>query len=142
LSRIHKVFSVSGAGFGQPKETAMPIRLAPAVAALTMALAPAAAFAQQLSSQPNYNLVQLLVPASRMAPQEFQARTAEIRSCGEAVKLGKELGAEINRSNYTQAHQLPPQLRPMLKDLPNGTATPVLSEDGSVLQVLVVCSRA
>ncbi len=123
----------------------MTIHFAPAIVALTVALAPAAATAQQeyrVSSQPNYNLVQLSVPASRMAPQEFQARTAAIRSCGEAVKLGKELGAEVNRSNYTQAHRLPPQLRPMLKELPNGTATPVLSENGSVLQVLVVCSRA
>jgi len=33
-------------------------------------------------------------------------------------------------------------LRPVLKDLPNGMATPVLTEDGKALHVLVVCSRS
>ncbi|MDP5104517.1 MAG: hypothetical protein NWP98_11375 [Erythrobacter sp.] len=119
-------------------------RVIPALAVLVTALAPASGFAQaeRTSPLPNYNLVQLSVAASDMAAADFQTRTAAIRSCGDAVKLGKDIGAEVNRSNFTHASELPPQLRPMLKDLPNGTASPVLSEDGTVLHVLVVCSRA
>lgn len=123
----------------------MPHRFIPAAALLAAALAPASAIAQEerLSPLPNYNLVQLTVAASVVPADEFQARTMEITSCKDAVELGKALGAKINRSNFTRAGQLPPQLRPLIKDLPNGMASPVLSEeDGSVLHVLVVCSRA
>ena len=65
-----------------------------------------------------------------------------ISSCEEAVELGKALDAKVERKSFVHASELPPQLRTVLKDLPNGMASPVLSEDGSVLHVLVVCSRA
>ncbi|MCL9982753.1 MAG: hypothetical protein NBV60_06315 [Erythrobacter sp.] len=121
----------------------MSNRLVP-VLALLAALAPASAMAQEerLSPLPNYNLVQLTVAASAVPADEFQTRTMAITSCKDAVKLGKALGAKINRSNFTKAGQLPPKLRPLLKDLPNGMASPVLSEGGEMLHVLVVCSRA
>lgn len=120
----------------------MPHRLIP-IAMLAAALAPAAASAQHERSSPlpRYNLVQLSVLASAMPIEAFQAETMEIGSCGQAVKLGKALGAKVERKNFVHATELPPQLRPVLKTLPNGMASPVLSEDGSVLHVLVVCSR-
>lgn len=113
-------------------------------AVLAAALAPAPAFAEQegTSALANYNLVQLSVAASALPIEQFQTRTLAIRSCGEAVELGKALGAKVERKSFVHASELPPQLRPVLKDLPNGMASPVLSDDGSVLHVLVVCSRA
>lgn len=121
----------------------MPHRLIPAVM-LAAALAPAAALAEQERSSPlpNYNLVQLSVAASAVPIEEFQARTMEINSCGEAVKLGKALDAKVERKAFVHATELPPHLRPLLKNLPNGMASPVLSQDGATLHVLVVCSRA
>ena len=118
-------------------------RLAPA-AMLAAALAPAAAVAgsEQTSTLPNYNLVQLSVAANAVTVDEFQARTMAISSCGEAVKLGKAMDAKVERKRFVHDTELPPQLRPVLKNLPNGMATPVLSEDGETLHVLVVCSRA
>jgi hypothetical protein len=122
----------------------MPHRLIPTAAMLAAALVPAGALAQdeRTSPLPNYNLVQLSVAASTIPIDEFQTRTMAISSCGEAVKLGKSLGAKVERKSFVHATALPPQLRPVLKELPNGMASPVLSEDGSVLHVLVVCSRA
>ena len=122
----------------------MPHRLIPAAAMLAAALAPAAAIAQQerTSPLPNYNLVQLSVASSAVPIEEFQARTMEIASCGDAVKLGKALDAKVERKAFVYSTELPPQLRPVLKNLPNGMATPVLTEDGKALHVLVVCSRA
>jgi hypothetical protein len=122
----------------------MPHRLIPAAAMLAAALAPASAIAQEqrMSPLPSYNLVQLSVAASAVPIEEFQARTIAINSCGDAVKLGKALDAKVERKRYVHATELPPQLRPVLKNLPNGIASPVLSEDGEMLHVLVVCSRA
>jgi hypothetical protein len=122
----------------------MPHRLIPAAAMLAAALAPAAVFAQAevTSPLPNYNLVQLSVAASAVPIEAFQARTMAISACGDAVKLGKALGAKVERKTFVHASELPPQLRPVLQNLPNGMATPVLTEDGKVLHVLVVCSRA
>ncbi|KPF62242.1 hypothetical protein [Porphyrobacter sp. AAP60] len=121
----------------------MTIRFVPAIAALTVALAPAAATAQQerTSPLPNYNLVQLSVAASAVLADEFQSRTMAITSCSEAVKLGKAMDAKVERKTFVHETSLPPQLRPVLRNLPNGMATPVLSEGGSALHVLVVCSR-
>ncbi|RNJ63721.1 MAG: hypothetical protein EDM03_04880 [Porphyrobacter sp. IPPAS B-1204] len=119
-------------------------RLIPTAAMLAAAFAPVAALAEQesTSSLPNYNLVQLSVAASAVPIEEFQARTMEINTCGDAVKLGKAMDAKVERKRFVHATELPPQLRPVLKDLPNGMASPVLSEDGATLHVLVVCSRA
>lgn len=121
----------------------MPHRLIPATL-LAAALAPAVALAEQESTSPlpNYNLVQLSVAASALPIEQFQTRTMAISSCGEAVELGKALGAKVERKSFVHASELPPHLRTVLKDLPNGVASPVLSDDGSVLHVLVVCSRA
>lgn len=122
----------------------MPDHVLPVIAAFAGALIPAAALAQEerVSSLPDYNLVQLSVAASAVPIEEFQSRTMAINSCGEAVKLGKALGAKVERKTFVHATELPPQLRPVLKDLPNGMATPVLTEDGKALHVLVVCSRS
>ena len=122
----------------------MPIRFVPAIAALALTLVPAAANALQEreSPLPNYNLVQLSVAASAIDIAEFQTRTMAITSCGDAVKLGKALDAKVERKRFVHATELPPQLRPVLKNLPNGVASPVLSDDGSALHVLVICSRA
>jgi hypothetical protein len=122
----------------------MPHRLIPVVAMLAAALAPAAALAEQESTStlPNYNLVQLSVTASAVPIEEFQTRTMAINSCADAVKLGKAMDAKVERKRFVHATELPPQLRPVLKNLPNGMASPVLSEDGSALHVLVVSSRA
>jgi hypothetical protein len=116
-------------------------RLTPAAA---LALTPVGAIAQEAhtASLPNYNLVQLSVAASALPIEEFQARTMAVGSCKQAVELGQALGAKVERKRFVHATELPPQLRPVLKNLPNGMASPVLSEDGSVLHVLVVCSRA
>jgi len=123
----------------------MPHRLIPAAAMLAAALAPGTALGQtevRTSPLPNYNLVQLSVAASAVPIEQFETRTMEIGSCADAVKLGKAMGAKVERKAFVHATELPPQLRPLLKDLPNGMATPVLSEDGATLHVLVVCSRA
>lgn len=122
----------------------MLFRLVPALAAFAGVLIPAAAPAQdeRASPLPDYNLVQLSVAASAVPIEQFQARTMAITSCGEAVKLGKTLGAKVERKTFVHASELPPKLRPVLKNLPNGMATPVLSEGGATLHVLVVCSRA
>lgn len=123
----------------------MPHRLIPAAAVLAAALAPAAALGQtdvRTSPLPNYNLVQLSVASSAMPIEQFQARTMEIGSCSDAVKLGKAMDAKVERKAFVHASELPPQLREVLKNLPNGMATPVLSDDGKALHVLVVCSRA
>lgn len=115
-----------------------------AAAILAAALAPTGAIAQEERSSPlpEYNLVQLSVAASAVPIAEFQTRTMAINSCGDAVKLGKAMGAKVERKRFVHATELPPQLRPVLKNLPNGMATPVLSSDDRVLSVLVVCSRA
>ena len=122
----------------------MPHRLFPAIAVVAAALAPAVATAQQESASPlpNYTLVQLTVAASAVPIEEFQTRTMAISSCNDAVKLGKAMDAKVKRKRFVHATELPPQLRPMLKNLPNGMASPVLSEDGATLHVLVVCNRA
>lgn len=120
-------------------------RLIPAAAMLAAALAPVAATGQtdvRMSPLPNYNLVQLSVAASAVPIEEFQARTMEINTCRDAVKLGKAMDAKVERKNFVHETELPPQLRPVLRNLPNGMATPVLSEDGTALHVLVVCNRA
>lgn len=120
-------------------------RLIPAAAMLAATLVPGAAFGQtdvRSSPLPSYNLVQLSVAASAVSIEEFQAQTMTIGSCGDAVKLGKAIDAKVERKRFVHATELPPQLRPLMKDLPNGTASPVLSEDGSALHVLVICNRA
>jgi hypothetical protein len=82
------------------------------------------------------------VTSAQIAPADFEAQTAAIRSCGEAKALGKTLNARVKLKRFVHETELPPQLRPIVRDLQTGTSTPVLSEDGAVLHVLVVCNRA
>ncbi len=122
----------------------MPNRLCPALALVALALVPTSAAGQQerISPLPSYNLVQLSVASVQVAPAEFKAQTAAIRTCTEAMELGKNLNARVERKRFVHLSELPPQLRPVVKGVPTGQATPVLSEDGSILHVLVVCNRA
>ena len=119
-------------------------RLAPAAAMFAATLVPASAVAQEerTSPRPNYNLVQLSVKSTDVEPEEFQTRTQEIRSCNEAVKLAGDLGAEVTRNAYVRADQLPTELNAILRDMPTGQATPVFSNSGEVLRVLVLCNRS
>jgi hypothetical protein len=115
-----------------------------ALAAATAATAAAGASAQQerMSPRPNYNLVQLSVKSAEVAPGEFKTRTEAIRSCDQAVKLAGELGAQLTRNAYVRADQMPAELNAILKDLPTGQATPVFTDGGEVLRVLVLCNRS
>ena len=121
----------------------MPRRLFPALAIAAVAIIPASAIAQteRASSLPSYNLVQLSVMSADVERADFEAQTQAIRSCGEAVKLAKVSGWQVTRERFVHPSELPPQLRPVVKDVPTGQATPVLSDDGSALHVLVVCNR-
>lgn len=113
-------------------------------AATAAAIFATAASAQQerMSPRPNYNLVQLTVKSAEVAPGEFKARTAAVRSCDQAVKLAEELGAQVTRNPYVRADQMPSQLNDILKDLPTGHATPVFSNDPGIMRVLVLCNRS
>ncbi|AOL22873.1 hypothetical protein Ga0102493_111851 [Erythrobacter litoralis] len=121
----------------------MPRRLFPVLAAATAAIVPAGASAQQerASTLPSYSLVQLSVLSAQVAPSDFSSTTKTIRSCSEAMKIAKANGWQAERKRFVHPSELPPQLRPIMRDVPNGEATPVLSEDGSALHVLVICSR-
>lgn len=115
-----------------------------ALAATIGAIAAAGASAQQerMSPRPNYNLVQLSVKSAEVAPEEFKTRTKAIRSCDQAVKLAAELDAQVTRNAYVRADQMPTELNAILKDLPTGQATPVFTNGGEVLRVLVLCNRS
>ena len=91
-----------------------------------------------MSPRPNYNLVQLSVKSAEVAPEEFKTRTEAIRSCDQAVKLAAELDAQVTRNAYVRADQMPTELNAILKDLPTGQATPVFTNGGEVLRVLVL----
>ncbi len=122
----------------------MPNRIFSKLALVAFAIAPMSAAGQELrmSPLPSYNLVQLSVASAQIAPASFEAQTAAIRTCGEALELGKTLGARVERKRFVHLSELPPQLRPVVQGVPTGQATPVLSENGSILHVLVVCNRA
>jgi len=103
--------------------------------------APAAAQQAPEPPQPTYALVQLSVSSGAMTPGQFRKRTEALRSCEEAVSLATEIGAEVVRNARVTPERLPPQLRPVLKDLPVGHATQVFSGSGGTLRVLVLCQR-
>ena len=119
-------------------------RIVSAAALIAATFAPAAALAQEArtSSVPIYNFVQLSVNAATIAPGDFKARTEEIRSCGDARKLAKTIGARANNSHSVMATLLPYDLRPILASTQTGRATPVLVEKGSALHVVVICHRS
>jgi len=121
----------------------MSRRMLPRLTLAAAALVPVSALAQQerASPLPSYNLVQLSVRVSQIALDDFRDRTEAIMSCGEAVTLARSLGWQAQRKRFVHESELPPALRPVVRDVPNGKATPVLSEDGSALHVLVVCNR-
>ena len=107
-------------------------------------LAPAAVSAQSERSSPveSYHLVQLSVNASEVDPEVFKQRTEAIRSCNDATELGEEIGADMTRNRFVRATQLPDALKVIVEELETGRATPVYSNDGQVLGVLVLCHRA
>lgn len=120
-------------------------RLVPAAALIAATLAPSATLAQVVRSSstvPVYNFVQLSVNAATIAPDEFKARTEEIRSCGDARKLAKTIGARVNNGDTVMSTLLPYDLRPILASTQTGRATPVLVEEGSALHVVVICHRS
>lgn len=120
--------------------------IAPALAGCALLSAGALAQSERASSLPSYNLVQLSAWSSQVEPKDFRAQSAAIRSCGEAVKLARESGRQVTRERFVHPSELPPPLRPILRDVLTGQAAPVLSEgvlgeDSSALHVLVVCNR-
>ncbi|WP_296722140.1 hypothetical protein [Erythrobacter sp.] len=122
----------------------MAKRLVSVSAGILASIAPAVAIAQPVrqSPLPSYSFVQLSVASAQIAPAEFQSVTAAIRSCNEAKALGEALGAKVTRHKFVHQSELPPQLRPVVEQVQRGRSTPVLSEDGSALHVLVVCHVA
>lgn len=118
-----------------------------AIAATT--ILPAALAAQQhnpgsgvrTSPVPRYNLMQLTVQSENISVEEFKTKTQAIRSCYEAKKLAGELDAQTARNRFVTSSQLPNPVQEILRDLPNGHATPVFSADPSIMRVLVICSR-
>ncbi|MFU7528433.1 hypothetical protein [Qipengyuania sp. ASV99] len=117
--------------------------LAMAAAFTPAAFAPAAASAQAVltSPVPTFHLVQLSVSTPEVAADEFMAKTEAIRSCTDAMNLGEELGAEVTRNRNVRASQIPEALSEILETLPAGHASPVFSDNGTVLRVLVLCGR-
>lgn len=118
-------------------------RLAP-VALIAAALAPAGVMAQDVRyfSLPVYSFVQLSVSSATIAPADFRAKTEAVRSCGEARRLGKALGARINNGDTVMANRLPGELRAVLAQTPTGRATPVLAEKDAAMHVVVICHRS
>ncbi|MEQ8412208.1 MAG: hypothetical protein RIC51_12650 [Erythrobacter sp.] len=121
----------------------MRLRLLPALTVAAAILLPATASAQQerASPLPSYTLVQLSAKASQVAPADFEALSEAITSCSEAVRLANSQGWQAQRKRFVHQSELPPVLRPVVQDVPTGKATPVLSERGEALHVLVVCNR-
>ena len=122
----------------------MLIRLVPAAALIAATLAPAAISAEEVrtSSVQVYELTQVSVNASAIAPAEFEEKTQAIRSCRDARQLAKEIGARVQRDNFVRATALPSELQPILAETPTGRASPVMVEDGAALHVFVVCGRS
>ncbi len=119
-------------------------RLIPTAAMLAAALAPAGALAQEVrnSSVPIYELTQVSINASAIAPGAFEAKTQSIRSCRDARQLAKDIGARVTRDSFVRATSLPSELQPVLAETPTGRATPVMVEQGAALHVFVVCGRS
>lgn len=96
---------------------------------------------ERVPSRASYHLIQLSMKADQIPLEEFRARTEEIKSCRDASDLAKALGAEVRRDRFVPSWDLPAELRKTLADLPTGQATQVFGEDGSVIRVIVICSR-
>lgn len=108
-------------------------------------LAPALVGAQtdvRSSNVPGYHLVQLEVAKSVVSLEAFEASTGAIASCEDAGDVARELDAAFTRNRFVRASQLPDALQEILAELPAGKATPVFSNDGETLRVLVLCARA
>ena len=95
----------------------------------------------QLSSSPNYHLLQLTVETGKVARGAFETKTEAIRSCGDALQLARELDADVKRDRFIMDHQMPASLRNALRELPTGQATSVFSTDPSLMRVIVLCAR-
>jgi hypothetical protein len=120
-------------------------RLGMCAAIAAAAIAPTALSAQveiRRSPVPSYHLIQLSVGAEQIAPEEFKAKTGEIKSCVDAKNLAKTLGADMKRNRFVRSTTLPENLRDEVKKLPIGHATEVFSNDSSTMRVLVLCNFA
>lgn len=115
--------------------------IAPALALCALVPGAVSAQAERSSSVQTFHLMQLSVNAADVPTEDFQTRTEAIRSCGDAMDLGEDLGADMTRNRFVRASQLPDALRTILEELPAGHATPVFSNEGNVLRVLVLCNR-
>ncbi|WP_298468337.1 hypothetical protein [uncultured Erythrobacter sp.] len=122
----------------------MLTRLVTTSALITAAIAPAALSAQQerTSPVPRYDLMQLSVETAEVLPADFKAKTEALRSCNDAKNLGKALDAKVTRNRFVRASALPDEVQDLLTEIQVGQATPVFSADGTVMRVLVLCSRA
>lgn len=96
---------------------------------------------ERVGSRASYHLMQLSMKADQIPLDEFRARTEEIRSCSDASDLAKTLGAEVKRDRFVPSWDLPAELKKTLADLPTGHATQVFGEDGSIMRVIIICSR-
>lgn len=125
----------------------MDIKKTLRVCAGTFSITAAALFPTALSAQldlqsspvPRYHLVQLSIDTKKVAPQDFKAKTEEIRSCLDAKVLGKKIDADFKRNRFVLSARLPKDLRDELKELPLGHATQVFKGEGSAMRVLVLC---
>ncbi|AWW75506.1 hypothetical protein CD351_13805 [Erythrobacter sp. KY5] len=118
-----------------------------AAALLAASIAPVAASAQVVegargSFQPSYHLVQLSVALAGMSAEAFEARTKEIASCADAIDLARDIDAEITRNRHVPQERLPGAVQDVLRDLPTGQASPIFSNDGETMRVLVICNKA
>lgn len=119
------------------------IRVLSSAAILLAAMAPAAISAQNERSSPvpRYHLLQLSVAASETPADKFKTETKTIRTCNGALDIAKTFGADIKRNRLVRASALPGDLQDILEELPVGHATPVFSDDGKAMRVLVLCAR-
>jgi hypothetical protein len=128
-----------------PKEFAKTKRAAMAVFGTAMlapfALTGLSAQEGRSSGEANYHLKQLTVETSDISLEQFETKTAAIRSCADANELAEELGADLRTDRFVPRWELPESLRRTLKVTPTGRATKVFSDDPDLMRVLVICHR-
>ena len=85
--------------------------------------------------------MQLSVDGSAVSKDEFAAQTETIKSCGDARKLGKAMGADIKRNRFVASWNLSPSMKKMLKEMDTGKASEIVSNDGKTMRVFVICNK-
>ncbi|MEL7217349.1 MAG: hypothetical protein AAGK01_02850, partial [Pseudomonadota bacterium] len=93
------------------------------------------------SHQPSYYLMQLSVDGDSVSQRDFAAKTETIKSCGDARKVGKEVGADIKRNRFVASWNLNPSMQKMLDGMDTGEASEIVTNDGKTMRVFVICSR-